>query len=87
MNQNSGMNRGPGSSYNSMNYNQQTTAAIAKELLDTGIPSLFLYFFGKTVFKRVEQRIFLCNSQMELLMGAAFILELLHIQQEMENKL
>ena len=36
-NQISGMNRGPGSSYNSMNYNQQTTAAIAKELLDTGM--------------------------------------------------
>ena len=44
MNQNSGMNRGPGSSYNNMNYNQQTTAAIAKELLDTGISSLFLPF-------------------------------------------
>ena len=40
MNQMSGMNRGPGSSYNNMNYNQQTTAAIAKELLDTGMFSL-----------------------------------------------
>ena len=51
MNQNSGMNRGPGSSYNNMNYNQQTTAAIAKELLDTGISSLFLPLL-KMGFKR-----------------------------------
>ena len=32
----SGMNRGPGSGYGNMSYSQQTTAAIAKELLDTG---------------------------------------------------
>ena len=62
MNQNSGMNRGPGSSYNNMNYNQQTTAAIAKELLDTGISLLFLPFIkdGLQTSGTKDARFFFC---------------------------